>query len=78
MQRIHPDLEKAITKEPQKKVDVLITLEDKVNPETLSIPHFRKLMDNIIAVQLKGEEILALSGNQKIQAIERDSEMEAI
>lgn len=78
MQRINPELEKAIAKDPQKKVDVLITLEDEVKPETLPIAHFRKLMDNIIAVQLKGEEILALSDNQKIQAIERDAEMEAL
>ena len=75
MQKIHQLLEMEIKSHPENRVDVLITIKEGYNPESLKMETYKVLMDTIILATLDAKEIVELSKNQNVLSIEKDSEM---
>ncbi len=78
MAKIKSSLKAEITKKPNAKIKVLITVQEGIDPEKLNIKNKSVLMPGIISASLNKKEISSLSKSKNILSIEMDSEMEAL
>lgn len=75
MNKLNHNLANAINLHPDQSFQVLITLKDGVNAESLSLPAYNQLMESIISVKLDAAQLTELAKNAGIESIEPDAEM---
>ncbi|GAB6977035.1 protease inhibitor I9 family protein [Prevotella falsenii] len=75
MDKISFELQREINSKPLGEFDVIITLMEGVNAESLNLKSYRVLMSNILAARLTAKEIHVLAQNEGVQAIEPDAKM---
>ena len=75
MAKLESKLVEDISREPNKKFNVIIVIDSNTTFEELNFKDYKKLMDNIAYVSLTGKQINKASKNPRVQSIEEDSEM---
>jgi hypothetical protein len=77
MEKVHFDIETVLTENPEKKINVIITLKEDTNPDILQLKEYKILMDTIIQASASPVQIKSISKLEQIISVELDSEMEA-
>jgi hypothetical protein len=75
MSIIDPELRIELSLHPYKEFNVLITLKEGCNAESLNLKEFKVIMDNILLAELNAGEIYELENSNNIISIEKDTEM---
>ena len=71
MDKISFELQREINSKPFGEFDVIITLMEGVNAESLNLKSYRVLMSDILAAK----EVQALAQNEGVEAIEPDAQV---
>lgn len=75
---IQPDLRRQSQQNPQSVYPVLITLKGAALPPELADKGKFVFTNKIFAAKISGQEIQSFAGNEEIDAIEPDTEMNTI
>ena len=78
MDKISFELQTEIKSKPFGEFDIIITLQEGVDAESLNLRNYRFLMSDILAAKLTAEEIRILANNQSVVSIENDAQMTAL
>ena len=75
MDKIIFELQREMNSRPFGEFDVIITLMEGVNAESLNLKNYRVLMSNILAARLTAKEVQALAQNEGVEVIEPDAKV---
>ncbi len=75
MDKISFELQREMNSRPFGKFDVIITLMEGVNADSLNLKNYRVLMSNILAARLTAKEVQALAQNEGVEAIEPNAKV---
>lgn len=75
MDKISFELQREINSKPFGEFDVIITLMEGVNAESLNLKSYRVLMSDILAARLTAKEVQVLAQNEGVEAIEPDAKV---
>ncbi len=75
MDKINAQLENEINARPFDEFEVIITLKEGSNPDTIRLEDYKTISDTILAAKVKAANIKILAKNKNVSSIELDSEM---
>ncbi len=75
MDKISFELQRDINSKPFGEFDVIITLMEGVNADSLNLKSYRVLMSDILAARLTAKEVQALAQNKGVEAIEPNAKV---
>ncbi len=75
MDKISFELQAEMKAKPSGKFDVIVTLIEGCNLESIHLKDYRILMDTILAAELTVKEITDLAKNKNVISIEIDAQM---